>query len=363
MRGSRAGRLASGVVVGLVAMAAMAAAAGAKPGDVIVGDTNTAQVLRLKPKTGHVSVISEDSRLVDPNDSVFGPNGKLYVADYSAFGDTGAVFAIDPKTGHTSVVAKEAPLRQPDGIARGPNGDLFVTDLQARGGSLFRVKLPGGEVKLVSKAPELANPVGVVVPPDGKPIVEGNGALVRVKPRSGDTHVITHASYTGGDGLARGADGTLYAVRGRSQNKLLAIDPLTGAVTTAAPVASTDGYGLAFDFRGRVLTTENENVWAVDPVKNTNKLLSGAFGYAEGLEVEPPTCGGHTATIVGTTRKDVLRGSKFDDVIAGLGDDDVVKGLGGDDRICGGTGRDQLDGGTGNDRCAGGPGHDSSRRC
>jgi streptogramin lyase len=350
-------------ITGLVAAGAMAAGAAAKPGDVVVGDSGTAKVLRLKVKTGNVSVISDDSRLVSPNDSVFGPNGTLYVADYGAFGDTGAVFAIDPKTGHTSVVAKEAPFVQPDGIALGPNGDLFVTDILANGGgSLFRVKLPSGDVKLVSDSPKLANPVGVVVPPDGKPIVEGNMALVRVDPRSGHTHVITDAGYTGGDGLTRGADGKLYAVD-INQNKLLAIDALTGAVTTAAPTALSDGYGLAFDFQGRVLTADTKKVWAVDPVKNTNTFLSGAFGYVEGLEVQPPTCGGRTATIVGTTGKDVLRGLKFDDVIAGLGGNDVIKGLGGNDRICGGAGRDKLDGGTGHDRCAGGPGHDVSRHC
>jgi sugar lactone lactonase YvrE len=356
------GLIGAWVVALLVAAAAMAAGAGAKPGDIIVGDSNAAQVLRLKPKTGHTSVISDDPRLVQPNDSVFGPNGKLYVADYGAFADAGAVFEIDPGTGKTSVVAKKAPLAQPDGIARGPSGDLFVTDTQANGGSLFRVKLPGGQVKLVSSAPELANSVGVVVPPNGKPIVEGAGALVRVNPRNGDTHVITDAGYTGGDGLTLGADGTLYAVD-NSQNKLLAIDPVTGHVKTAAPVAYSDGYGLAFDFKGRVITGDDANVWAIDPVTNGNHFLSGAFTFVEGLEVEPPTCGGRTATIVGTTGKDVLKGSKFDDVIAGLGGDDVIKGAGGDDRICGGSGRDHIDGGGGDDRCSGGPGHDSSRRC
>jgi sugar lactone lactonase YvrE len=350
-------------VAGLMLAAAfMASGAGATPGDVVVGDSNAAQVLRLKPKTGDISVISDDTRLVNPNDSAFGPNGTLYVADYGAFGDTGAVFAIDPGTGQTSVVAKQAPLSQPDGIARGPNGDLFVTDIDANGGSLFRVKLPGGQVTLVSDAPALTGAVGVVVPPNGKPIVGSDGALVRVNPGSGDVHVITHSNYKGGDGVALGADGTLYAVDG-TNNKLLAVDPITGDVATVAPEAFSDSYGLAYDFKGRVITADGAYVYAVNPLTDANSLLSGAFGYAEGEEVTPPTCGGRTATIVGTTGKDVLRGSKFDDVIAGLGGADTIKGLAGDDRLCGGGGGDKLDGGTGDDRCAGGPGHDSSRRC
>ena len=95
--------------IGLVA-AILAVPAAAKPGDVIVGDADAEQVLRLKPN-GNISLISDDDRLDSPNDSVFGSNGKLYVADYDAFDPAGAVFSINPKTGKTKVLAKEDPLR------------------------------------------------------------------------------------------------------------------------------------------------------------------------------------------------------------------------------------------------------------
>lgn len=74
-----------------------------------------------------------------------------------------------------------------------------------------------------------------------------------------------------------------------------------------------------------------------------------------------PRCGGKAATIVGTARRDRLRGTPRADVIAALGGRDTVLGLGGNDVICGGGDRDVLDGGAGADRLIGGPGRDVLR--
>jgi subtilisin-like proprotein convertase family protein len=79
------------------------------------------------------------------------------------------------------------------------------------------------------------------------------------------------------------------------------------------------------------------------------------------------SCAGRRATIVGTTGRDVLRGSRRADVIAALGGRDRVDGLRGNDVVCGGAGpdrliggrgRDLLIGGRGRDTCLGGPGRD-----
>ena len=71
-----------------------------------------------------------------------------------------------------------------------------------------------------------------------------------------------------------------------------------------------------------------------------------------------PRCGGKRATIVGTARKDKLRGTRGADVIVALGGADTVAGGGGKDLICGGDGDDRLDGGTGNDVLFGQSGKD-----
>jgi Ca2+-binding RTX toxin-like protein len=78
-----------------------------------------------------------------------------------------------------------------------------------------------------------------------------------------------------------------------------------------------------------------------------------------GLAVtQDATCLGRTATVIGTSGKDKLRGTKRADVIAALGGSDTIRGKGGDDIVCGGAGRDTLQGGPGGDTLRGGKGKD-----
>jgi len=351
-----------GLIAAIVAALGLGASpAGAKPGDVIVGDSGTGEVLRVKPATGATSVISDDPRLVNPNDSVFGANGALFVADYGAFANTGAVFKIDPRTGQTRVLAKEDPFVQPDGLALAPNGNLFVSDLDATmdDGALFRVRVPGGNVRLTSSGGGLVDAVGVVVPPGGKPVVSGLGSptLVRVNPRTGDQRTIADAGdgLAGEGGLTRAPRGTLYVV---DNSALEAVNPRTGDVDIVATGFATNGYGLAIDFRGRVLGADNNGheILRANPGNGDVETIADGLDFAEGLEVEPPRCGGKLATIVGTTRPDVLRGSRFDDVIHGLGKGDVIKGLKGNDRACGDKRNDKIKDTKGKNRIDCGPG-------
>ncbi|HEY8466557.1 MAG TPA: choice-of-anchor Q domain-containing protein [Solirubrobacterales bacterium] len=65
--------------------------------------------------------------------------------------------------------------------------------------------------------------------------------------------------------------------------------------------------------------------------------------------------------IIGTAKRDVLRGAKGADVIVGQGGADRILGRGGGDRICGGSGNDTLLGGGGRDRLLGERGNDVLR--
>lgn len=71
-----------------------------------------------------------------------------------------------------------------------------------------------------------------------------------------------------------------------------------------------------------------------------------------------PTCMGKPATIVGTSKGEVIRGTSGRDVIVALGGNDVVYGHGGYDLICGGPGHDRLVGGRGRDHLYGNTGKD-----
>jgi|SRR5215217_431221 len=82
------------------------------------------------------------------------------------------------------------------------------------------------------------------------------------------------------------------------------------------------------------------------------------------------TCGGVTATIVGTPGDESIPGTTGPDVIAGLGGADTISGLSGNDILCGGPGndtilsgsdRDQAFGEGGNDLVRGGGGADQVR--
>lgn len=354
--------IARALIVAATLTLATASGAAAKPGDIIVGDSSAGEVLRVKPKTGATSVLSDDPRLQAPNDVVFGRDGTIYVADYQAFDGGGGVFKINPRNGNTRVASKDPLFDQPDGIAMGPNGDLFVTDLQVAG--LLRVRLPSGNTSLVSDDPLIdSSPTGVVVPPNGVPIVGSEDGASSVDPSSGDASLIAGP----GDGLiaccglVRDPDGILYMAD--SAAGVQSIDPRTGDVQDHSGPVPYDDYGMGFDFKGRVLLAADDQISSVNIRTGAVASVADDFVYPEGMEVEPPRCEGLTATVVGTTKDDVLKGSRFGDVIAGIGGDDVIRGKGGRDVICGGSGRDDINGGSQRDRCDGQAGRDRERNC
>jgi sugar lactone lactonase YvrE len=345
-------------------LAVAAPGATAKPGDILVGDSGSDEILRVKPSTGATTVISDDPRFNDPNDVVVGRDGTLYVSDYEAFDGGGGVFSVNPRNGNARIVSDEPAFEQPDGLTLTPGGDLLVTDLQPTNAAVHRVALPSGNTTPFSTDPLFENgPLGVVAPPNGNPFVADENLLARVDPTTGDATTVADGSdgLMAGEGLVRAPDGTLYMAD--SSAGLQSIDPRTGEVRDLSGPVPYDDYGMAFDFRGRVLVMDGESITAVNPATGSIREVADGFDYAEGMEVEPPGCDGLTATIVGTTGRDKLKGSAFGDVIAGLGAADEIKGRGGRDVICGGGGPDQISGGAQNDRCFGQAGRDRERRC
>jgi Ca2+-binding RTX toxin-like protein len=71
-------------------------------------------------------------------------------------------------------------------------------------------------------------------------------------------------------------------------------------------------------------------------------LLATMVVPAVGAVAGTPRCFGERATIVGTSRGDVIRGTARADVIVGLGGADTIFGRGGNDVICGGGGNDRI---------------------
>jgi uncharacterized delta-60 repeat protein len=70
-------------------------------------------------------------------------------------------------------------------------------------------------------------------------------------------------------------------------------------------------------------------------------------------------CQGKRATVIGTNKRNRLKGTRRADVIVSLGGNDSIDGKGGNDLICAGDGNDKVSGGDGNDRVYAGNGNDT----
>lgn len=354
-------RLIGGVVAAAV-VAVSAAPALAKPGDLIVADSTNSKIVRINPANGHKSTIASGHGIVDPAGMTFGPNGKLFVADYGAFGGNGAVFKVNPRTHAVSTLSGDLPLKQPVYVDYNPDGSLYAPDFEVP--ALFRLSPVNGNPTPLGGASGAVGAFGIEVDHDGSLVVSdiAGGRLFRVDRKTGAAHKI-------GSGTPFDSP---YGIDIDPKGRILVADEAT--VPEVDRVSSngkhvrvlarkhklTDATQPAVAPSGKVFVAAGDaGVISVDPKTGKQEKIAGAGdGYFEGIEVEPPKCAGAVANIVGSNKPDHLKGSKFPDVIAGMGGRDVIKGLKGDDRLCGDKGSDKLIGGKGHDRVVGGPGHD-----
>jgi Tol biopolymer transport system component len=119
------------------------------------------------------------------------------------------------------------------------------------------------------------------------------------------------------------------------------------------PSISADGQLVAFESRATNLSGADDNEVA--------DVFLRRVVYAK--EPSLPKCAGRTATLIGSPRGDVLKGTKRKDVIIGLGGNDRIDTYTQGDVVCGGAGRDEIDAGDNGeggsfDLVHGGPGAD-----
>ncbi len=106
---------------------------------------------------------------------------------------------------------------------------------------------------------------------------------------------------------------------------------------------------------GQLVNTASVKTTDTDPVSANNSDSETTTVVEAG---PPPTCGGQTATVIGTEGDDTLTGTDKKDVFAALGGNDTILGLGGDDIVCGAAGNDTVKGAAGNDEVRTGGGDD-----
>ncbi|WP_328224481.1 PQQ-binding-like beta-propeller repeat protein [Streptomyces sp. NBC_00104] len=137
------------------------------------------------------------------NGVAFGPDGRLYVAQFLA----GQISAVDPATGDVDVVVPmDSPVQSPDDLAFGADGSMYIADLVP--GRVWR-RSPAGEYGLVSD--EVTNPNGITCIGDRLFVNEmkPNGRLMELFPDGGDPVVLTDGLALG-NAMQRGPDGCLY---------------------------------------------------------------------------------------------------------------------------------------------------------
>ncbi|WP_246113474.1 SMP-30/gluconolactonase/LRE family protein [Streptomyces montanus] len=162
--------------------------------------------------TGRRQPTSErwDTRRLNPpnplwgsNGVAFGPDGRLYVAQFLA----GQISAVDPAGGDVEVVVPmDGPVQSPDDLAFGADGSMYIADLVP--GRVWR-RSPQGEYTLVSD--EVKVPNGITCIGDRLFVNEMkmNGRLLELFPEGGDPVVLTDG-LAFGNAMQLGPDGYLY---------------------------------------------------------------------------------------------------------------------------------------------------------
>lgn len=100
-----------------------------------------------------VSRVARPTPLPGSNGIAFGPDGRLFVAQFLA----GQISAVDLTSGETEVIVPaDGPVQAPDDLAFGADGSMYITDLVP--GRVWR-RDPGARFTLLTDQVRLPNGV------------------------------------------------------------------------------------------------------------------------------------------------------------------------------------------------------------
>jgi Ca2+-binding RTX toxin-like protein len=357
------------------ALAMLPASAGAAPGDVFVVDTDYATgdggVAKVASTGGPPSDFAEDAALFqDPWGMVMDSDRTLLIADYGS----GKILRVSG-SGDVTELFSDPSQPNPTDLAWGPDGFLYVLDYVEV--NIFRLDPQTGATVPVADntgVPDWGNGFSIVVARNGTIyFTDGDDELFKVAPGGSVTKLYEGALLDSADGLAISPDEKFLYVTDESLPTVVRVNRRTGAASNL--VTGYDNVtGITPHPSGGFLAA-NPDLDSIVRVPASGAPIAtfssgGDYSYPHDIVIEPAACRGQLPTVVGTPRRDVIRGSRFADVIATLGGKDVVRGLAGKDIICGGGGpdrligggaRDTLIGGKGKDRLIGGKGRDKLR--
>ncbi|ASQ92640.1 hypothetical protein [Streptomyces sp. 11-1-2] len=187
--------------------------------------------------------LTRANRLWGSNGVTFGPDGRLYVAQFLA----GQISAVDPASGDVEVVVPlDGPVEAPDDLAFGADGSMYIADLTP--GRVWR-RSSEGAYTLVSD--QVSVPNGITCVGDRLFVNEMkmNGRLMELFPGGGDPAVLTDGLALG-NAMQLGPDGCLYYPQ-MMRNQVWRIPP-DGGVPELVAEEVDDPVAVRFD-RGGVL--------------------------------------------------------------------------------------------------------------
>ncbi|MFD0508614.1 hypothetical protein ACFQ0G_49030 [Streptomyces chiangmaiensis] len=325
------------------------------------------------------------------------PDGKIVAAGYAAFDFALARYNTDGSLdggfggGDGKVTSDSGQFERAYDMALQPDGRIVAVGGVAGDFGLARYNSDGSPDVTFGVGGRVTTDIetffdeahGVVLQPDGKIVVAGNGS---------DNHAV--ARYQDGTGTPPPAD--VVAVTKTGPATVSIGDQASYTLRVRNPSASTAATGVTLS---DTLTGAGGTLLSATPSQGTctttatganctlGTLVPGAFAtvtvVAEpratgtlsdtatiGATQPDPVPANNTATatttvnnargctIVGTSGADTLAGGFSNDVICGLGGNDTIRPGFGNDTVYGGSGNDDIDGSYGNDTLNGGPGSD-----
>ena len=387
---------------------------------VVVGETTTGQnalVYRLNPDGSFDKTFgTEGIRAIDSGareeafEVAIQPDGKIVVVGSTTAtnGGDGAVYRLNPDGSLDDTFDKDGARGIDSGgreeayaVALQPDGKIVVAGATTAGkaAAVYRLNPDGsldatfdqdGALGVTGPGSTSDQFVDVALQPDGGIVLAGrttagdvDGLLARVNPNG------TLDRSFDGDGVRTvdyGAYESLYGVGLQPDGRIVAAGETTfgydALVVSLAPDGSpdrsfttdgtfatsvgglSDAYGMGLQPDGKILLVGKRETNSDDAVvarlgsDSAAPQAGGGSGSGTAQQGAKPRCMGKRATIVGTTKADVIRGTSRRDVIVALGGNDSIRGLGGNDIVCGGSGNDLISGGAGRDTLRGEAGRD-----
>jgi streptogramin lyase len=225
--------------------------------------TLTARAGGSVSRVGIVTVRKPPLTFAWPTSVALEPDGALLVVENGRR----RVLRVHPETGRVTVVAEG--LANPFAAVRAPSGAIFIT-----GGRTLRRLDPAGTLHDVVTADEDIGPL--TLSPDGDVVYTSSTRLFLLPDGGGSPRVLT-TGLNSAHGVAVAPDGTVL-VSDTSNNRVLRVDPRTGAASTVVETGEPRGLDVAADGTITLVEAGSKRVGRFDSTGRRLARVGPSFG-------------------------------------------------------------------------------------